>query len=169
MLDGSSVFSVTLKHLYHIIHMLLLLTMNGFSILLIKFPQNLDVVFKIPCTFSVQYITVCPALRTFSQFVRFFQYFSPFILEDIYRSSPSEVFWEKAVLKVCSKFTGEHPCRSAFSINLLHIFRTSLLKNTSGWLLLHLPHYSSALVVDFKYFFYLVVNFSETKQAVISS
>ena len=50
-----------------------------------------------------------------------------------------------------SKFTGEHSCRSAISIkllcdfhtsarcspvNLLHIFRTLLLKNTSGWLLL---------------------------------
>ena len=88
LLDGSSVFSVTLKHLHHIIHVLLLLTMNGFSILLIKFPQNLNVVFKIPCTFSAQYITVCPAVRTFSQFVRFFQYFSPITLENIYRSSP---------------------------------------------------------------------------------
>ena len=32
------------------------------------------------------------------------------------------------VLKIYSKFTGEHP-------NLLHIFRTSFLKNTSKWLL----------------------------------
>ena len=69
-------------------------------------------------------------------------------------SSPSEVFLRKDVLKICSKFTGEHQCRSGVSINLLcnftviallhgcssvnllHIFRTPFLKNTSGWLLL---------------------------------
>ena len=59
-----------------------------------------------------------------------------------YRSSHSEVFLGKGVLLICSKFTGEPPCRSAISIklqsnfieitywhgcspvNLLHIFRT---------------------------------------------
>ena len=64
------------------------------------------------------------------------------------------MFLGKTVLKICSLFTGEHPCRSTFSIkllcnfienairhgrspvNLLHIFRTPFLKNTSGWLLL---------------------------------
>ena len=66
------------------------------------------------------------------------------------------MFFEKGVLKICSKFTGEHPCRSVISIkllcnfieiillhgfcpvNLLHIFRTPFPRNTSGWLLLHL-------------------------------
>ena len=61
---------------------------------------------------------------------------------------------EKGVRKICRKFTGEHPCRSAISIklqsnfieitlrhgcspvNLLHIFKTPFLKNTSGGLLL---------------------------------
>ena len=70
------------------------------------------------------------------------------------RSSHTEEFLEKGVLKICGKFTGEHPCRSAISIkllcnfneiafrhgcspvNLLHIFRKTFLKNTSGWLLL---------------------------------
>ena len=70
------------------------------------------------------------------------------------RSSHPEVFLGKGVVKICSKFKGEHPCRSAISIrlqsdiieitfrhecspvNLLHIFRTPFLKNTSGWLLL---------------------------------
>ena len=60
----------------------------------------------------------------------------------------------KGVLKVCSKFTGEHLRRNAVSvklqsnlieitlrlgcspINLLHIFRTPFLKNTSVRLLL---------------------------------
>ena len=53
----------------------------------------------------------------------------------LYRSTHPEVFLKKAVLKICSKFTGEHPCRSAISIKL-HIFRTSFLKNSSGRLLL---------------------------------
>ena len=71
------------------------------------------------------------------------------------RSSPSEVFTGKGVLKKCSKFTGEHPCRNAISINLqsnfiqialwhgctfvnlLHIFRASFPKNTSEGLLLN--------------------------------
>ena len=66
------------------------------------------------------------------------------------------MFLRKGFLKICSKFTGEHPCRSAISIklqsnfneialrhgcspvNLLHIFRTPFPKNTSGWLLLKL-------------------------------
>ena len=69
------------------------------------------------------------------------------------RSSHPEVFLGKAVLKIYSKFTGEHPCRSTVSIklqsnfieialghgcspvNLLHSFRIPLPKNTSGWLL----------------------------------
>ena len=45
-----------------------------------------------------------------------------FIINDIYRSSHPEVFLEKVVLKICSKFTGEHPCRSVISIKLKCIF-----------------------------------------------
>ena len=69
----------------------------------------------------------------------------------LFRSSHLEVFLEKGVLKICSKCTGEHPCRSAicnFSeitlwheyspVILLHIFGTSFTKNTSGRLLLPL-------------------------------
>ena len=74
-----------------------------------------------------------------------------------YRSSHQEVFLRKGVLKICSKFTGEHPYQSVISIKLLcnfikiallhgcspvyllHIFRTSFLKKTSGRLLLKLP------------------------------
>ena len=65
------------------------------------------------------------------------------------------MFLEKGILKLCSKFVGEHPYPSAISIklernfmeiafrhgcspvNLLHIFRTPFLKNTSGRLLLN--------------------------------
>ena len=74
---------------------------------------------------------------------------------EINRSSHQKVFLGKGVLKICSKFTAEHPCQSVISIklqsnfieialrhgcspvNLLHIFRTPFLKNTSGWLLLN--------------------------------
>ena len=35
-----------------------------------------------------------------------------------FRSSHPEMFLEKGVLKICSKFTGEHPCRSVTSIKL---------------------------------------------------
>ena len=72
------------------------------------------------------------------------------------RSSHPEVFLGKGVLKICSKFTGQHLCRSAISIkllcnfieialwhecsvNLLHIFRRPFPKNISGWLLLRDP------------------------------
>ena len=62
-----------------------------------------------------------------------------------FRSSHPEVFRGKDVLKICSKFTGEHPCRSAISIKLLCnlyfsmgvlLFRTSFPRSTYGWLLL---------------------------------
>ena len=70
---------------------------------------------------------------------------------------PSRVFFRKSALKICSKFTGEHPCRSVISIqllcnffeitlrdgcspaNLLHIFRTPLTRKTSERLLLNTP------------------------------
>ena len=76
------------------------------------------------------------------------------------RSSLPEVFLWKGVLKICIKFTEEHPCRSATSIklqsnfntltpeitlwhgcsavNLLYIFRTPFAKNTSEGLVLTL-------------------------------
>ena len=53
-----------------------------------------------------------------------------------FRSSHSEVFLEKGVLKICSKFTGEDPCRSAISIKLL--CRTPSLKNISKGLFLQI-------------------------------
>ena len=67
------------------------------------------------------------------------------------RSSHPEVFLGKGVLKIYNKFTGEHPCQGAISINfieiilrhgcspvnLLRIFRTPFPRNTSGRLLLY--------------------------------
>ena len=37
---------------------------------------------------------------------------------DKYRSRHPEVFLGKGALKICSTFTGDHPCRSAISIKL---------------------------------------------------
>ena len=71
-----------------------------------------------------------------------------------YRSSHPKVLLRKGVLKIYSKFIGEHPYRSAISIklfcsfieialrhgcspaNLLHTFRTPFPRKTSGWLFL---------------------------------
>ena len=52
--------------------------------------------------------------------VHFVQYYSLFgqWKTRVFRSSPPEVFLGKGVLKKCSKFIGEHPCRSAISIKL---------------------------------------------------
>ena len=74
------------------------------------------------------------------------------------RSSRPEVFLIKGVLKICSKFTGEHLSRRVISIklqsnfieltfrhgcspvNLLHICRTPFSQNISWWLLLKVRH-----------------------------
>ena len=99
--------------------------------------------------------------RLFSQACMRFRIFFRKDWLNIYRSSHLEVFLGKCFLKICSKFTGEHPCRSAISIkllcnfneialrrgcslvNLLHIFRTPFLKNTSEGLLRYLVFKSS--------------------------
>ena len=46
-------------------------------------------------------------------------YFKSYYKIEGSRSSSPEVFLGKGVLKICSKFTSEHPCRSAILINLL--------------------------------------------------
>ena len=78
------------------------------------------------------------------------------------------MFLGKSVLKICNKFTGEHPCQSAMSIklqskfveialrhgcypvNLLHIFRTPFPRNTSGRLLLNVNTYKKKTSKDLK-------------------
>ena len=80
-----------------------------------------------------------------------------------YRSSHPEVFLGKVALKICSKFTGKQSCRSAISIkllcnfieislrhgcspvNLLHVFRTTFFKDTSGWLLYKIQEQHSSM------------------------
>ena len=54
------------------------------------------------------------------------------------RSSHPEVFLSKGVLKICSKFTGEHPCQSVISIKLLCNFIEITLRH--GCSPVNLPH-----------------------------
>ena len=74
------------------------------------------------------------------------------------------MFLVNGVLKICSKYTGKHPCRSMISIKLLcsfieialrhgcspvklrHIFRTPFLKNTFGWLLLYIHEFCLLMI-----------------------
>ena len=94
-------------------------------------------------------------------FCFFFEIFGGFLKTAIIgwytlRSSHPEVFLRKDVPEIYSKFTGEHPCRSAIStkllcdfieitllddgcspVNLQHILRTPFSKNTSACLLLY--------------------------------
>ena len=76
------------------------------------------------------------------------------LLGSFFRSSLPVMLLGKGVLKICSTFTGEHPCQSVISmklqnkfieiiflhgcspVNLLHIFRKLFPNNTSGQLLL---------------------------------
>ena len=100
--------------------------------------------------------------------VNFLKFYLPLCC---FRSSHSEVFLRKGVLKICSKFTGEHPCRSAISIklqsnfieivlrqgcspvNLLHTFRAPFPRNTSDWLLLlFIPLTAYKIFYQHKYF-----------------
>ena len=53
----------------------------------------------------------------FSLLIKFFQ-----TSKHMSRSSHPEVFYEKGVLKICSKFTGEQSRRSVISIKLLFNF-----------------------------------------------
>ena len=76
--------------------------------------------------------------------LRFAQYLETDTSKE-YRSSPTEVFSRKGVLKIYSKLTGENPCWSVISIKFLgcspviltHVFRTPSLKNTSYGLFLN--------------------------------
>ena len=87
-----------------------------------------------------------------------------FRTKPLYRSSHSEMLLGKGVLKICSKFTREHPCQSNFMeialrhvcspVNLLHIFKTPLPKNISECLPLFVVNRSInyAELTGFNYF-----------------
>ena len=60
-----------------------------------------------------------------------YSFIHSYIIDIVFRGSRPGMFLGKGILKICSKFTGEHPCRSAISVTF-----TPFLKNTFGWLLL---------------------------------
>ena len=78
------------------------------------------------------------------------------------------MFTRKGILKICSKFTGEHPCRIVISrqllcnfmeivllhgcspVNLLHILRTPFIKNTCARLLLNMVNVLEALHISLR-------------------
>ena len=86
----------------------------------------------------------------------------------MWMSQLSSVLLVKGVMKICSKFTGEDPCRSVISLKLLcsfieiilrhecspvimlHMFRTSFLKNISGGLLLNVWSVEHSLFIVVK-------------------
>ena len=106
--------------------------------------------------FLLKRLRYAPSRLSISQYIPL-RHLLSFGLECFYilwkRSSHTEMFLEKLVLKICSKFTGEHPCWSVIwikllcnfieialrygcsHVNLLHIFRTPFPKSTSGGLL----------------------------------
>ena len=100
--------------------------------------------------------------------LKILEYWSFFLSSSFTRIKHPEVFFLKGVLKICSKFTRKHPCRSVISIkllgdfieiitlwygcspvNLLHIFETPFTKNTSGWLLL--THINVSYIYQYKH------------------
>ena len=67
--------------------------------------------------------------------------FGILILLSRFRSNHPEVFLEKGVLKICSKFIETALQHGCSPVHLLHIFRTPFTKNTSGWLLQQITIY----------------------------
>ena len=51
----------------------------------------------------------------------------------VFRNWSPEVFLRKFFLKICSKFTGEHPCRSATSVDglIMILYKSLFLKFSS--------------------------------------
>ena len=135
---------------YKFICFLLLFLICLFVAVIYLFTRNASASYEISSNLVKTVLTFLIFLFTWSQLAS---------VDCIARSSPPLVFLRKAVLKICSKVTGEQPYRSVISIklqnnfieitlqrvcspvNLLHIFRTLFHKNTYGGLLLYcLPY-----------------------------
>ena len=97
-------------------------------VILIKFHLGMGALLSSCCIFSERLLLRTPLDGCFWTFsVTYFECSSKFtyhieiilyLLEIIFRSSHPEVFLRKGVLKVCSRFTGEYPCRSVISEKL---------------------------------------------------
>ena len=99
-------------------------------------------------------------------------------LKEIFHSVSSSL--RNIVMKICSKFTGEHPCWNAILIknkvslqhacspvHLMHMFRTAFPKDTSGKLLLDLSNISYSLKNLNVKLFQLVYQVCYTKSQVV--
>ena len=75
------------------------------------------------------------------------------ITTQLFRSSPLYMFLQRGVLKICSKFTGEHPYRSVISIKL----QSNL--GTSSWVF-GMENHTSAWVFSCKFAAYFQNTFS---------
>ena len=104
-------------------------------------------------------------VKTYFVFINRISVFSDWIkwIGNTYRSRHTEMFLRKDVLKICSKFTGEHSSQSVISIkllcsfieielwhvssavNLLRISRIPFPRKTAVWPLLHIPMEDDAL------------------------
>ena len=71
----------------------------------------------IPTTKNILYTNKKIAMHNKNFYNKFIIAFSKTTLL-INRSITLDIFLDKSVLKICSKFTGEHPCRSVISIKL---------------------------------------------------
>ena len=70
--------------------------------------KNWNIQIDIPCIYILLWF-----LKLW--FFNFF--FSNYLIRKI-KSNPREMFFQKDILQISSKFMGEHPCRSAISIKL---------------------------------------------------
>ena len=107
--------------------------------------------------------------------MKFGVWFRTTFLQITVKSGRSNVFLEKGVLKICSKFTEEHSYQSVISkqlpcnfieitlchgcspANVLHILRTPFTKNTSGCLLQNCEKVSLQIIIN--------LNWSEEKDS----
>ena len=72
--------------------------------------KNWNIQIDIPCIYILFWF-----LKLWFFKLNFF--FSNYLIRKI-KSNPREMFFQKDILQISSKFMGEHPCRSAISIKL---------------------------------------------------
>ena len=88
------------------------------------------------------------------------------------RSCHLELFWRKVILKICVKFTGEHPCRSVISIKLqLHWNHTSTWVFSCKVAAYFQNTFSQEPLADcfWNFFFYVLARVSKSCKSLIIS
>ena len=113
-----------------------------------QYSKKNKIILRIFCSLQIfmnSALLINIACRQFKMAVTFIANFRKHTQIVASRSSHSDVFLVKGVLKKCSKFAGEHPYLIEItlrherpSVHFLHIFLTPFSKSTSEWLLLYL-------------------------------